>query len=472
MAQLIFKCPYLKGGGKNISHLTNMTKYISTRKGVEKIDLKYRNIPATKKQKNLIKDILKDFPNSKYLFEYNEYKDMPTIETASDFISTAINLNIDVASKKENYVNYIANRPQVERISSHGLFTAGDKKIILSQVAKEVSEHKGNVWLPIIALKREDAERTGYDNAESWKLLLEQFAIDLAKNLKISDTNFRWYAAYHNHENHPHVHMICYSTNPKEGFLSKTGIKNIKSELMKSIYGHELELIYAEKTQQRDRLKEESKKSIREIFARLEKNETNQNNNLEKMFLELSEKLKTVKGKKVYGYLPQCVKKIVDNIADELCSEPSIQKAYELWWQIQNDISNNYSDRDIPKLPLSKQKEFKSIKNHIIKSAVDFSLKNNLEGEKIHFPKNTFQNNLNFDTEHMFKNHTSKNGVETEMSVSILNLMRKLANLFETNQQPYQQNTTIKIDSKRLRKLREKKMTAGQKTNDISITMK
>ena len=143
-----------------------------------------------------------------------------------------------------------------------------------------------------------------------------------------------------------------------------------------------------------------------------------------------------------------------------------------MWWQIQNDISNNYSDRDIPKLPLSKQKEFKSIKNHIIKSAVDFSLKNNLEGEKIHFPKNTFQNNLNFDTEHMFKNYTSKNGVETEMSVSILNLMRKIANLFETNQQPYQQNTTIKIDSKRLRKLREKKMTAGQKTNDISITMK
>lgn len=367
MAQLIFKCPYLKGGGANASHLSHLTNYIATREGVEFLTAENRNLPATKKQEELIRQLLKDFPNTKNIFEYEDYLKEKTIENASEFILMALEYNIDVMAKKENYVDYIANRPMVEKISSHGLFTAGDDELVLSKVAERIANHEGNVWLPIIALKGEDATSSGFDNLESWKMMLTQYALEIAKNLKIPDSNFRWYAAFHHHKN-PHVHMICYSTNPKEGYLSKTGIKNIKSGLMQSIYGNELQMIYAKKTIKRDELKAESKKAVEQLAFNIASGEM-QNENLEKLLVELSENLKYTKGKRVYGYLPPKTKQLVDEITDELCKLPSVSKAYDLWYKLQDEVVGNYTDKDIPELPLSKQKEFKSIKNHIIYEA-------------------------------------------------------------------------------------------------------
>jgi hypothetical protein len=367
MAQLIFKCPYLKGGGANANHLSHLTNYIATREGVEFLTAENRNLPATKKQEEFIRQLLKDFPNAKNIYEYEDYLKEKTIESASEFISMALEYNIDVVAKKENYVDYIANRPLVEKISSHGLFTAGDDEIVLSKVSEKIANHEGNVWLPIIALKGEDAKLSGYDNLESWKMMLTQYALEIAKNLKIPDSNFRWYAAFHHHKN-PHVHMICYSTNPKEGYLSKTGIKNIKSGLMQSIYGNELQQIYAEKTIKRDELKAESKKAVEQLVLNIASGEM-QNESLEKMLVELSENLKCTKGKRVYGYLPPRIKKLVDEITDGLCKQPSVAKAYDLWCELQDNVVHNYTDKEIPRLPLSQQKEFKSIKNHIIYEA-------------------------------------------------------------------------------------------------------
>lgn len=367
MAQLIFKCPYLKGGGANASHLSHLTNYIATREGVEFLTAENRNLPATKKQEELIAQLLKDFPNTKNIFEYEDYLKEKTIENASEFILMALEYNIDVMAKKENYVDYIANRPMVEKISSHGLFTAGDDEMVLSKVAERIANHEGNVWLPIIALKGEDATSSGFDNLESWKMMLTQYALEIAKNLKIPDSNFRWYAAFHHHKN-PHVHMICYSTNPKEGYLSKTGIKNIKSGLMQSIYGNELQLIYAEKTIKRDELKAESKKAVEQLVLNITSGEM-QNESIEKMLVELSENLKCTKGKRVYGYLPPRIKKLVDELTDELCKQPSVAKAYDLWYELQNKVVHNYTDKEISRLPLSQQKEFKSIKNHVIYEA-------------------------------------------------------------------------------------------------------
>lgn len=367
MAQLIFKCPYLKGGGANASHLTHLTNYIATRDGVEFLTAENKNLPATKKQEEFISQLLKDFPSSKNIFEYEDYLENKTIANASEFISMALEYNIDRVAKKENYVDYIATRPLVEKISSHGLFTAGNDEIVLSQVVSEIANHNGNVWLPIIALKGEDAKRSGFDNLESWKLMLEQYALEIAKNLKIPDSNFRWYAAFHHHKN-PHIHMVCYSANPKEGYLSKTGIKNIKSGLMQNIYGSELQMIYAEKTIKRDELKAESKKAVEQLMQSIVSGNI-QTEGIEKLVVELSENLKYTNGKRVYGYLPPRIKKLVDEITDELCKQPSVSKAYNLWYKLQDEVVGNYTDKDIPKLPLSKQKEFKSIKNHIIYEA-------------------------------------------------------------------------------------------------------
>ena len=260
MPRLILKCPYLKGGMERGSpHLSNLVKYMATRNGVEKLNVENINLPTTKKQENLINQIIKEFPNTKNLFEYEDYLENKTSKNASEFISIALEQNLDKIGKRKNYVDYIANRPRVEKLSSHGLFTSGNEKIILSKVAEEIANHQGNVWTPIISLKREDTVRTGFDNAESWHNMLSYLAPTIAESLKIPVQNFKWYAAFHNESHHPHVHMICYCANPREGFLTKKGIEKMKSGLVKNIFKNEMQGIYLAQAKRRDDLKSESK---------------------------------------------------------------------------------------------------------------------------------------------------------------------------------------------------------------------
>ncbi len=386
MPRIIFKCPYLKSGDNTV-HLSNLVSYIATRDGVQKFNEKHKNLPSTKKQEHLIADIIKEFPNTRNLFEYEDYIASKTIENASDFISIALEHNLDIVAKKENYVDYIANRPRVEKLSSHGLFTSGDDGIILSKVADEVSNHQGNVWTPIISLRREDAVVTGFDHTENWKDFLSLYAPTIAENLKIPIEDFRWYAAFHNESHHPHIHMICYSTNIRRGYLTKEGIKNIKSGLVSHIFKNEMKGIYEQQSQRRDNLKAESKKSLLQLIAEM-KTGTIQNSKMEELILLLTEKLKHTTGKRVYGYLQPNVKNIVDSIVDELAKDEKVAKAYSLWYEMRNAVLLSYSDNLSEPLPLSKQKEFKSIKNFIITEADklskgEFSFLKTIIGETI-----------------------------------------------------------------------------------------
>ena len=71
MPRLILKCPYLRRGSiKKSSHLSNLVKYMATRNGVEKLTVENKNLPSTKSQEKLIDQIIKEFPNTKNLFEY------------------------------------------------------------------------------------------------------------------------------------------------------------------------------------------------------------------------------------------------------------------------------------------------------------------------------------------------------------------------------------------------------------------
>lgn len=162
MARIILKCPYLKGGEKTAAHLSNLVKYIATRDGVEKMESGHKLWHSTKKQKDLIAQILREFPDAKELFEYEDYLENSNRGNASEFITIALERHLDKISGREKYLDYIANRPRVEKFDSHGLFTAGDDPLVLSQVADEVANHTGNVWTPIISLRREDAAQMGY----------------------------------------------------------------------------------------------------------------------------------------------------------------------------------------------------------------------------------------------------------------------------------------------------------------------
>ena len=369
MPRLIFKCPHIKGGtSSSASHLGNYVKYMATRDGAERVQWEQDQQPATEQQKKLVAQIVRDFPLSCGMFEYEDYQTSPTQVNASDFITRALEENFDRAAKRKNYIQYIANRPHAQRIGAHGLFTSADGPLTLSQVAEAVSSHPGTVWLPIISLRREDAARLGYDNAESWRNLLSSYAMEMAQGLKIPWEDFRWYAAFHNESHHPHIHMVCYSADPTKGFLTKQGIADIKSGLAKEIFRNELTELYRQQTQRRDTLNQDAETVMQELLRRMEDG-TADNPRMEELMTHLADRLRFTSGKKQYGYLKAPLKAVVDEIVDELAKDPRVTNAYDLWYQMREEVLRTYRN-DLPeRLPLSQQKEFKRIKNMVIQEA-------------------------------------------------------------------------------------------------------
>ncbi len=367
MAKIILKSRYLSAGSKQ--HSEHLVNYIAKREGVQKIDDTWKQQPATEEQKKLIKEILRDFPDTQNSFEYQDYIAKPSKGTASEFITRAIEDNVDLIGKRENYVSYIAKRPRAERHGSHGLFTDADVPINLSKVASEVANHNGNVWTHIISLRREDAARLGYDNAYAWRNLLRSQAETIAENMKIPLTDLRWYAAYHDESYHPHVHMVVYSAG-KEPYLTKQGIRNMKAAFAKQIFRHDLLQVYIEQTNSRNELTQRSRDILSDIISRI--NEGSYDNPVvTDLLLKLSDQMKNHKGKKVYGYLPQAGRNIVNAIVDELAKDKDIAALYDLWYGQRDTITGTYQDTPEKRTPLSQNKEFKAIKNAVIQESMN-----------------------------------------------------------------------------------------------------
>ena len=373
MPRVIFKCPYLKGGSEHAaSHLHNYVRYMATREGAQRITPANKQLPATRKQQEMVDQLLRDFPLSRGMFEYEDYQTAPTRANASEFITRALEDNYDQITKRDNYVSYIASRPRAQRTGSHALFTGSDDPLVLSRVADEVARHPGNVWLPIISLRREDAARLGYDDAERWKELLTGYAVEMAEAMKIPWGQFRWYAAFHNESHHPHVHMVCYSADGRSGYLTRDGIARIKSDLAQRIFRQELHELYEQQTQRRDRLTQEAGAVIAELVRQM-RDGTLENPKIEQLMEHLAGKLKTLSGKRQYGYLKAPLKSVVDEIVDELARDERVARAYELWYELREEVLRTYKEDLPPRLPLSKQKEFKRIRNIVIEEALRLS---------------------------------------------------------------------------------------------------
>lgn len=366
MPRLILKCRYIKN---QKAHLENLVRYIATRDGAAQVKNTKGYLPASGKQKKLIAELLKDLPATKDLFEYSDYKKHPTIENASEFITTALEQNLDLIGKKKNYVDYIAHRPGVEKLGSHGLFTDAGVPVVLSKVQEEVSNHSGNVWTDVISIRREDAARLGYDQAEAWQSLLRAKRNQMAEAMKIPPDQFKWYAAFHNEGHHPHVHLIAYATDAKKGYVTEKGIEQMRACLAKEIFKQELYEIYSEQTIRRDKLLQSVNDTLKTLALQMN-NHSYKNPNVDKMMRNLSEKLQNYKGRKVYGYLPPAVKALVNQITDELGKDEVIQSYYALWYELRSEVLKTYTDQIESRPPLSAQKELKSIKNLIIQEAV------------------------------------------------------------------------------------------------------
>ena len=381
MAKLIFKVNYFKPN--HPKSRGGYARYIATRDGVEKDDSHKLMLKATDKQEELIEKLTKDFPSSLGTDEYSAYKESPTVGNATDFISATIEDNLSSIINSPTYADYIATRPRAERIGSHGLFSSGDEPIVLSKVSEELNNHQGNVWTIIASLKREDAERLGFDNAARWKSMIGSQVCQIASNMRIPVENLKWYGAFHNEGNHPHVHIMVYSTDPREGFINEYGIEKIRSAMARDIFAQDLQSIYEDQTEIRQKLKEAANKLIREILSRAE-NCSYENETVEQKLILLAGKLRQTKGKKVYGYLNRNTKDLIDSIVDELAKDKTIAELYDLWYEKKYVILGTYSSKRPPKIPLSENQEFKSIKNAIIKEAMNLNQESNQKQTAAH----------------------------------------------------------------------------------------
>ena len=363
MARLIVKSPYIKcGGGQSAG---GYLKYIATRERVEIIP---DDRPPTNKQEQLIAKLVEDFPDAQELMEYEDYLSHPTKATASALITLTLESNWDRVQGMEGYAKYIALRPRAERLGEHGLF-GDDDAVDLAAVADELDHYTGNVWTHIISLHREDAERLGYDHAEAWRTLLRTHRNDIAAAMKIPPEDFRWYAAFHDEGNHPHVHMMAWSVKPNQAYLSKDGIRQIKSTLTNQIFRQELLHVYEQKSKSRDELVAEARKAMLEL-AKAMREMTCIHPEAEQMIWDLSRQLGQVGGKKTYGYLPKSMKKLADEIVDQMARLPTVDACYQTWWELQCQVEDYYSEgKKRLRPPLSQQKEFRQIKNAVIKEA-------------------------------------------------------------------------------------------------------
>ena len=359
MAGLIVKSPYIKGGGGG-----GYLQYIGTR---ERVEILPDGRPSTRKQEQLITKLAKDFPDTKTLGEYSDYTERPTKANASALITVALEEHWDEVHNSDGYAKYIATRPRAERLGSHGLF--GDEDVVdLDAAMAEVSAYQGNIWTHIISLKREDAARLGYDSAKAWRTLLQANRHEIAAAMNIPPNHFRWYAAFHDEGEHPHVHVMAWSTQPGEAYLTRDGIRRIKSVLANQIFRQEMLRTYEQKSASRDELVRQTRRAMAQLTREMADGICNCPE-AEVLMQKLAVQLETVKGKKSYGYLPKPVKKTVDEIVDELEKLPIVKQCYEQWLVLQNQVDSYYHDSPRERKKLSQEKEFRAIKNAVIREA-------------------------------------------------------------------------------------------------------
>ena len=273
----------------------------------------------------------------------------------------------------EGYMAYMATRPRAERLGTHGLFTTAGEPVVLAQVAGELDNHRGPVWTLIVSLRREDAQRLGYDSAARWRDLLRAQAGKLAEGLKIAPSHLKWYAAFHNEGHHPHVHLIAYSTKPGEGFLTKQGMDIIRSALAQEIFRQDLVSVYQQQTIHRDELRRASREKVAGLVEQINRGGC-ENPQVEQLLRELANRLSKVKGKKVYGYLRPDLKALVNQIVDELAKDERIAQLYDLWYRDKQAARNVYDERPLQRVPLSENSDFKPIRNAVVRAAVELDV--------------------------------------------------------------------------------------------------
>ncbi len=431
MAKFILTSRFIKNPA--FANAGKLLQYMATRDGVEKLPRGIDNKPATKQQEKLINSITKKFPETKQSIEFEDYENAPTKANASEFLSYFEENYADKIEDMKTLVRYYAERPGVEKLGSHGLFTQTDDKINLDEVADEVSNHDGVVWTHVLSLHREDAERLGYNNAKAWKNLVRRNVAAIAEAHKIDPDDLQWYAAFHNTGHHPHIHLMVYSKSG-QGYLTNKGIELLRSRFGNDIFRNEQYKLFEMQTEIRDELKGEARNVIEDLLAHIDSSIT-PSDELVDLFNQLNEAMKQHKGKWLYGYLQKPVKEIVDKIVHEIAKDPGIAALYAKWNEINREKLSLYHEKKTPDIPLEDNKEFRSIKNDLLRLMKTLS----------QLP-------------------VSEQITAANLSPGISGLIHKLAQLIAKNCMKRRAKLRSQADSKLLSAIEEKKRAHGLKT--------
>ena len=360
------------------------------------------------------------------------------------------------------YMRYIATRPRAEKHGEHGLFGAEDA-VDLEKAMQELQAHEGNVWTIIYSLRREDAARLGYDNAASWRALLRSKQADFAEAMQIPPSQLQWYAAFHDEGDHPHIHMMLWSDDPKYGFLRKDKLLHLQSALTNMIYADELNEVYIKKDIAYKDVTGAARETMRRIVDQLETVE-NPPESIRQKLMELALELRTVNGKKQYGYLKKPLKDKVDSIVDELEKLHEVAAYYAVWNDLRDTLEGYYKNRPRQHNPLSQQKEFHAIKNAIIQEAERLRLK---------LEESSAQTSANpaLTDEHISSITSQFARLPSEYLLnSSVRLFHQMGQIFRDNAAPPSNPMGIRIDSKRRKKLMQKRLAMGHKQDDHEQT--
>ena len=470
MAGVFFSSPYLKGG-KQSAKLANLTKYISTREGVELLKDTDSSLPATKQQHDFISRLLKTFPDTREMPEYEDYKAECSQKNAAEFISQVQENYGYLLDKRENYVDYVANRPGVKKLGEHGLWNADGKVPVLQNAVDEVAHHPGNVWTPVIAIQRSDAERLGYDSADSWRSLICSELDQIAKAYKILPSHLKWYAAFHEKERSVHVHLVIFSTDPNEGYLTKPAILELRSALTRQIFKDDLKNIYVQQTAYRDQLQEDALEVVESLIQKMQNGDL-KNPRIGLLITELADRLQIYSGKKVYGYLPPATKRIVDAIVDELASDAHVAEAYSLWQNMRDEVFSFYSKAKPERVPLSQQKEFKPVRNMVIREVVQMMEQQQYEsvsyGETqptAPEPKSVAESSVPYSTHSTPPTPAHRAPPPESISACMVRMLHHMGNIFRDNvgTSGYR---GLQLDRKRRKELQEWKISLGHREDD------
>ena len=484
MPRIIVTSRYLKSGNKK--NISNYVKYIATRPGSVTKDTPEQNTKVTEKQKELIETMLKDFPDSRTIYEYDDYVANPNQNSASAFISEVLERYSDRMDSMQNYISYLANRQGAVKHGKHALFSQEDKEIELNKVAKEIAEHKGNVWTHVVSLRREDAEKMGYTDLESWRQLILRNIPVIAKQSKIDMKNLKWYAAFHDKKTNPHVHIVVYSTNVREGFLTKTGIEKIRSAFANDIYHDELYSLYGQQNTLRNELKKESEELMSSLSV-LSKDDFEMSPEVIQLVSKLSAQLNEHRGKKYYAFLKPQVKQTVDEIFLRLADNEKIKKMYELWCELEQKKHDTYSSAKITFPPLTDNMQFKSVKNMIIQTVLDMNLpetetmitRGNGKTEEVSEQKQTDEEEMDYSPADVtVSNNSSDNEPQEELqqkeqealTSTVMSLFVNMCSIIRNDCAQQQHKMRTKVDKKLLKVIRKKKISLGYKYDDMTVT--